>query len=287
VKICAYEAGGRQVAGILAADGAIIRADGADLVTALREGRRLAAAEGARPARGVRLTAPLARPGKIICAGVNYASHQQENPAAVLPDEPFFFAKLPSAIIGPDEPIVIPELSTQLDYEVELAAVIGRPIRNVSPEEALAAVFGYTIINDVSARDIQFKDNQIMLGKGLDTFCPIGPVVVTADEIPDPQDLIVSSYVNGQRRQHESTAGMVFPVADLLSRLSRHITLEPGDVVTTGTPAGVGCFMQPPGLLRPGDLVEVEVTGIGKLSNPVAGPAGSAPASAASAMGPG
>ena len=129
----------------------------------------------------------------------------------------------------------------------------------------------------MSARDVQFRDNQITLGKGADTFCPLGPVIVTADEIPDPQVLTVSSRVNGQLRQQESTAGMIFPLARLLAYLSRYLTLEPGDVVTTGTPAGVGCFMQPPGLLRPGDVVEVAVAGIGTLSNPVLGPEAAGP----------
>lgn len=273
MKICRFEDDGRIGVGIVEADGSIMPADADDLATALRAGHHPSRANGATALTGARMRAPIRNPGKIICAGVNYASHQKENPSAVLPSEPFFFSKLPSAVIGPDEDIVMPELTTELDYEVELAVVIGQRARNLSAAEALQAVFGYTIVNDVSARDIQFRDNQITLGKGADTFCPMGPVIVTADEITDPQSLVLSSYVNGERRQHESASGMLFSVAELLANLSRYITLEPGDVVTTGTPAGVGCFMQPPGLLHPGDLITLEITGIGALNNPVTAPA--------------
>jgi 2-keto-4-pentenoate hydratase/2-oxohepta-3-ene-1,7-dioic acid hydratase in catechol pathway len=270
MKICRYTGADRTRLGILNDDGTITSADRGDLVEALRCGQAPRPAVGSLPVpAGAALLAPVIRPGKIICAGVNYASHQRENPAAVLPQEPFFFAKLPSAIVGPDDPIIIPEPTTQLDYEVELAVVIGRTARHLTSANALSAVFGYTIVNDVSARDVQFRDNQITLAKGADTFCPLGPVVVTADEIPDPQALVLSSYVNGQRRQHESAAGMIFPVAELLAYLTRHVTLEAGDVVTTGTPSGVGCFMRPPGLLHAGDVVELEITGIGTLRNPV------------------
>jgi 2-keto-4-pentenoate hydratase/2-oxohepta-3-ene-1,7-dioic acid hydratase in catechol pathway len=272
MRIARYRSGQRTGLGIQTSDGTILPADADDLMVALRTHRVPQPVPGAAPVTGAQLLAPLPRPGKILCCGVNYASHQQENPAAVLPDEPFFFAKLPSAVIGPGEPVILPEARTELDYEVELAVVIGRQSNGLSEAEALDAVFGYTVLNDISARDVQFRDNQITLGKGADTFCPLGPVIVTADEVPDPQALTVSSSVNGQLRQHESTAGMIFPVARLLAFLSRHITLEPGDVVSTGTPAGVGCFMDPPGLLRPGDQVEVRVDRVGALANPVLGP---------------
>jgi 2,4-diketo-3-deoxy-L-fuconate hydrolase len=272
VRIARYRSGAGEGVGIQAPDGAILPADADDLMEALCANRIPQPVPGAEPVARAQLLAPLQRPGKIVCCGVNYASHQQENPAAVLPAEPFFFAKLPSAVVGPGEPVILPGPQTELDYEVELAVVIGRRARGLSEAEALGAVFGYTILNDVSARDVQFRDNQITLGKGADTFCPLGPVIVTADEIPDPQALIVSSSVNGQVRQQESTAGMIFPVARLLAFLSQNITLEPGDVVSTGTPAGVGCFMNPPGLLRAGDQVEVRVDGIGALANPVQGP---------------
>jgi len=225
--------------------------------------------EGEGPVSGVELVCPVARPGKVLCAGVNYASHKNENPAAVLPKVPFFFSKLPSAVVGPGEPIAMPSPSTQLDYEVELAVLIGQRAKGLSHDNALDAVWGYTVINDVSARDVQFTDNQLTLGKGFDGFCPLGPYVVPASDIPDPQALVVSSWVNGELRQQETTANMLFSVADLLVYVSRFITLEPGDVVTTGTPAGVGYFMEPKGLLQPGDVVDVEVEGIGRLSNTV------------------
>jgi 2,4-diketo-3-deoxy-L-fuconate hydrolase len=226
-------------------------------------------AEGEQLVDGPELLCPLERPGKVLCAGINYGSHKSENPAAVLPEVPFFFSKLASAVIGPGQGITKPQPGTQLDYEVELAVVIGRRAKALNRDEALDAVWGYTVMNDVSARDIQFTDNQITLGKGCDGFCPLGPCVLPASEVPDPQDLIVSSYVNGEKRQKESTANMLFSVAELLAYVSRYITLDAGDVVTTGTPAGVGCFMQPQRWLNPGDIVEVQVDGIGRLSNPV------------------
>jgi 2,4-didehydro-3-deoxy-L-rhamnonate hydrolase len=225
--------------------------------------------EGAEALSRADLLCPVVRPGKVLCTGVNYASHTNENPAAVLPKVPFFFSKLPSAVVGPGEPISMPAPSTELDYEVELAVLIGRRAKGLSVDNALDVVWGYTVMNDVSARDVQFTDNQITLGKGFDGFCPLGPCVVPASDIPDPQALVVRSRVNGELRQQEPTANMLFSVADLLVFVSRFITLEPGDVVTTGTPAGVGYFMKPKGLLQPGDVVEVEVEGIGTLSNTV------------------
>lgn len=220
-------------------------------------------------ADGPERIAPLPSPGKLLFCGLNYASHQQENPAATLPVTPFFFAKLPSAVVGPAATILMPESSTALDYEVELAVVIGRRARHLQAATALDHVFGYTIVNDVSARDIQFTDNQITLGKGYDTFCPMGPELVTADELQDISNLSLSSSVNGERRQSESTSGQLFSVPFLLEFLTRYITLEPGDVLSTGTPAGVGHFMNPPRYLKPGDLVEVSIEGIGTLSNRV------------------
>lgn len=216
-----------------------------------------------------RLLAPIARPGKVLCAGINYLSHKEENPEAVIPTEPFFFSKLPTAVVGPGEPIVLPAPASQVDYEVELAVVIGRRAKGLSEADALAAVFGYTVANDVSGRDVQFRDNQITLGKGFDSFCPLGPLVVTADAVPDPQALLVTTRVNGELRQSSRTDDMVFTVASLLAAVSAHITLEPGDIVTTGTPAGVGTFRTPPVYLAPGDEVQVEVDAIGALTNPV------------------
>ncbi|MES4793138.1 MAG: FAA hydrolase family protein, partial [Chloroflexota bacterium] len=217
----------------------------------------------------VRLLAPIPRPGKILCSGVNYMGHLEENPGATLPETPFFFAKLPSAVIGPGAPIVHPKMTRQLDYEVELAVVIGRALRAAPEAEIIEAIAGYTILHDVSARDVQFKDHQITLGKNFDTFAPMGPCLVTADEIPDPTNLRLRTLLNGQVRQEGSTSDWVFPLPQLLSFLSRVMTLEPGDVVTTGTPAGVGVFRRPPIFLQPGDTVVLEVEGIGRLENPI------------------
>ena len=268
MKIVRYESDGHAGIGIQQADGSVLPTGITDLDEAIRSGQQVVAEEGAAPVAVSRLLAPLSHPRKILCCGVNYTSHKDENPTAVLPAEPFFFSKLPSALIGPDAAIIKPDPSTQLDYEVELAVVIGQRATHLSEEEALSVVFGYTILNDVSARDVQFRDNQITLGKGADTFCPLGPAVVTADELPDPQAVTVSTHVNGQKRQHESTAEMLFPVTRLLAYLTRTLTLEPGDVVSTGTPGGVGYFMTN-GMLEPGDHIEMEITGIGRLANPV------------------
>jgi 2-keto-4-pentenoate hydratase/2-oxohepta-3-ene-1,7-dioic acid hydratase in catechol pathway len=261
-----YEADASAGVGILTDDG-VVPTGQLDLLEALRRGVPLEPRGDA--VADYRLRTPIPRPGKILCCGVNYASHKEENPAAVLPSEPFFFSKLPSAVIGPNEPIVLPAPSSQVDYEVELAMVIGRRGRGLRQDSALDVVFGYTVLNDVSARDVQFKDNQITLGKGLDTFSPVGPCIVTVDEVPDPQRLRVATYVNGEVRQDEPTANMLFSAAQLLEFVSRHITLEPGDIVTTGTPAGVGTFRTPPAYLAPGDVVEVEVDAVGRLRNPV------------------
>jgi 2-keto-4-pentenoate hydratase/2-oxohepta-3-ene-1,7-dioic acid hydratase in catechol pathway len=254
-------------------DGGVAPTGYATLAELLRDGeagleRARAAAERGEATAPGRLGAPH-RPGKMLFCGVNFADHAEENPGAVLPREPFFFSKLPSAIVGPDQPIRIPSPETHTDYEVELAMVIGRRARRLRPEEALDHVFGYTIVNDVSARDVQFTDNQITLGKNPDTFCPLGPEVVTADELPNPSALHVATYVNGEQRQAGATADWLFDVPTLLAFVTRLITLEPGDLVTTGTPAGVAAFRDPPPWLRPGDEVTVEVPEIGRLTNPV------------------
>lgn len=220
----------------------------------------------------VSVRAPIRKPEKILCSGVNYKGHVDENPGAVLPDTPGFFSKLPNAIIGPGDPIVHPKMTTQLDYEVEFAVVIGRRVYKASEDEAIDAVFGYTILHDVSARDVQFKapqNNQITLGKNFDTFCPIGPCIVTADELPDPANVRLRTLLNDQVVQDGSTNEWVFPLPHLLSFLSHVMTLEPGDIVTTGTPAGVGVFRKPQLFMQPGDRVVVEIEGIGRLENSV------------------
>jgi 2-keto-4-pentenoate hydratase/2-oxohepta-3-ene-1,7-dioic acid hydratase in catechol pathway len=195
-------------------------------------------------------------------------SHGDETGLA-LPEAPLLFAKFPTSVVGPGAAIVVPRGSTQVDYEAELGVVIGRRTSDVSTPDALSSVWGYTCVNDVSARDIQFADGQWVRGKSQDTFCPVGPAVVTAEEIEDPQSLEVSCRVNGELRQHASTADMIFGVAELIAYISRGITLEPGDLVATGTPAGVGMSMAPPCYLAAGDVVDVSVSGIGTLRNHV------------------
>ena len=220
----------------------------------------------------VRLLAPIRQPGKILCSGVNYRGHIKENPNAVIPKFPFFFAKLPNTVVGQGDPIIKPAMTEQLDYEVEFAVVIGKRLRGASESEAMRAVWGYTILHDVSARDVQFTDNQITLGKNFDTFAPMGPRIVTADEIPDLSDVKLRTRVNGELLQDGSTSDWVFPLPELLSKLSRVMTLEPGDVVTTGTPAGVGYFRKPQRFLQPGDVATLEIEGIGFLTNTVVEP---------------
>lgn len=235
----------------------------------LPELERIAAGASRADLRGHRLLAPLTRPGKIVAIGLNYASHATEG-SVELPKEPLVFAKFASAIVGPDEPITWdPALSDAVDYEAELAVVIGRRARNVTIETALDHVFGYTCLNDISARDLQFADGQWVRSKSLDTFCPIGPWIVTADEIEDPQALRIECEVSGQVLQSGTTADMVFSVAELIARLSAAFTLEPGDVIATGTPPGVGWFRVPRRMLRDGDDVVVRIGHIGELRNPV------------------
>lgn len=265
MRLVTFESGGRTGVGVRRGD-TIVDTGLADMRDAIRAGAALVV-EGDvvdDPA----LLAPL-RPGKILCSGVNYASHADENPNAVMPTEPFFFSKLPSAVIGPGAPIRIPRETTLTDYEVELAMVIGTRGYRIPEDRALEHVFGWTILHDVSARDVQFKDSQITLGKNPDTFAPLGPEIVTSDELGDWSTLRVSTTLNGAVMQDESTATMLFSPARLLAFLSDLVTLEPGDVVTTGSPAGVGCFRDPPVYLAPGDTVTVSVDRIGDLTNPV------------------
>jgi 2-keto-4-pentenoate hydratase/2-oxohepta-3-ene-1,7-dioic acid hydratase in catechol pathway len=216
----------------------------------------------------VELAAPL-RPGKIIGIGLNYRDHAAETGQS-LPDYPTVFAKFPTSVTGPAGPIRLPAAaSTQVDYEGELGVVIGRCARGVPEQDALRAVAGYLVTNDVSARDVQNRTSQWTLGKSFDTFAPIGPFLVTADEVPDPQALDLSVTVSGAVLQQSSTANMVFPVAALVSLLSDIVTLEPGDLIMTGTPGGVGAARTPQRFLRDGDVVEVAIAGLGALRNPV------------------
>ena len=210
---------------------------------------------------------PIERPGKIICVGLNYRDHAEEQ-GVELPEEPLLFAKWPNALIGPGDPIVIPPLVTRCDYEAELGVVIGERVGRVSKENALEAVRGYVCANDVSARDLQFKDGQWTRGKSVDTFCPVGPLVPAA-EVADPHALRIRAIVSGEVLQDSTTANLIFGVDEIISYASQTLTFEPGDLILTGTPAGVGVFRDPPRLLRPGDEVTIEIEGLGALTNPV------------------
>jgi acylpyruvate hydrolase len=221
----------------------------------------------------VRLAAPVPRPSKIIGIGLNYRDHAAET-GQELPAKPTVFAKFPTTLTGPYDPIVLPALSNSVDYEGELGVVIGRQARFVSEGEALSYVGGYLAVNDVSARDVQGWTSQWTLGKSFDTFAPTGPFLVTAAEVPDPQNLEIETRVNGVVMQHSNTANMVFTVAALVSQLSAVMTLEPGDIIATGTPSGVGAAQDPPRFLRDGDVVEVEIERLGCLRSPVVAAAG-------------
>ena len=211
---------------------------------------------------------PIERPQKIVCIGLNYRDHAEEQ-GTELPAAPLLFAKWPNTLIGPGEPIVIPPITKQVDYEAELGVVIGERVRGASAENALEAVAGFLCLNDVSARDLQFSDGQWVRGKSLDTFCPVGPVFVPAADVPDPQALAIRAVVNGEVLQDSHTSNMIFSVAEIVAHVSRSITLEPGDLIATGTPAGVGAFRDPPVWLEPGDEVTIEIEGLGALTNPV------------------
>ncbi len=211
---------------------------------------------------------PLFKPRNVLCIGLNYKDHAAEG-GVPLPEKPVVFAKLTSCMTGPNVPIVIPPDTQEVDYEAELAVVIGRRCRGVSTSEALDYVAGYTCLNDVSARDFQRGDGQWIRAKSQDTFGPMGPYLVTSDDIPDPQTLPISCSVNGRVLQNSNTKMMIFGVRELIAFISRGITLQPGDVISTGTPHGVGFAQKPPVFLKPGDEVVVEVQGVGRLSNPV------------------
>jgi acylpyruvate hydrolase len=216
----------------------------------------------------VQLGAPVPRPGKLVCIGLNYRDHAAESKMP-LPERPVVFSKFTTSVVGPGDPIVIPPSSQKVDYEAELAVVIGRRIKHGTREEAARAILGYTIVNDVSARDFQFGDGQWQRGKSCDTFAPMGPWIATADEIADPQQLKIGLRVNGRTLQSSNTSQMIFGAVDLVAYVSETITLEPGDVIATGTPSGVGFARQPPIFLAAGDVVDVEIDGLGVLSNPV------------------
>ncbi len=216
----------------------------------------------------IKLLSPVPKPYKLIAVGLNYTDHAHEAGVEV-PPTPIYFAKTPNAATGPYDPIVIPKITEQVDYEAELAVVIGKRGKHIPESAALEYVAGYMAFNDVSARDMQFGDRQWFRGKSCDTFAPMGPYLVTRDEVPEPQSLKIELRLNGRVMQSSNTSQMVFSVARLISFLSKSMTLEPGDVIATGTPAGVGYVRKPPVFLRAGDIVEVDIEGVGTLRNPV------------------
>lgn len=216
----------------------------------------------------ITLEAPVPRPGKIICIGLNYGNHAIES-GMEIPSSPIIFSKFVTSVAAPGSPVIIPPGSRQVDYEAELAVVIGRRARNVSAADAMRYVFGYTNFNDVSARDFQFADGQWQRGKSCDTFAPFGEFIATADEIRDPHELRIQFRLNGETLQDSSTSELIFRIPELIQFLSRSITLEPGDIIATGTPPGVGFARKPPVFMKDGDIAEVEIEGLGVLSNPV------------------
>lgn len=229
------------------------------------------------PLAQVELLAPIPRPRKnIVCLGWNYFDHAKESAAvggrtAEIPEHPVVFTKSVTSVNGPYADIPAqPEVTQQLDWEVELGVIIGSGGRGISEARALEHVFGYTVINDISARDVQFRHKQYFLGKSLDGACPMGPWLVTSDEIADPQNLQLRSWVNGELKQQANTRDMIFSVARTISILSHGMTLEPGDIIATGTPAGVGFARTPPEFMKSGDVVECEVAGIGRIKNRIA-----------------
>ena len=246
-----------------------------ELICAGRKGlaQARAAIKNARsvrhPISKVKLLAPIPKPGKMLFSGLNYKSHINENPQAKFLDDPRFFAKLNNCVIGPGAPILHPGARYQVDYEVELGVVIGTRCHRIDEKDAMGCVFGYTILHDVSARLTQFKDNNETMGKNYDSFAPMGPCIVTADEIPDPSVLGLRTWLNSVLMQDGTNRDWCFPLPRLLAWLAGAMTLEPGDIVTTGTPAGVGYFRKPQVFLAPGDVVRLEIDSIGSLTNPV------------------
>ena len=281
VALAAERLGRGDLAGAASGMLALI-AGGDESLAALAEVVAAAPEEALLPLEPVELLAPIPRPRKnIVCVGRNYAEHAAESLRAIgqevkLPEFPNIFTKAVSAVTGPTSEIVIdPAVSERIDWEVELAVIIGAGGRGIAREEALRHVWGYTILNDVSARDIQNRAGvQWFLGKSLDRSCPIGPWIVTADELRDPTNLRLRLLVNGVVKQEDTTAHMIFDIPTLLADISRGMTLEPGDILATGTPSGVGFARTPPEFLRPGDVMESEIEGIGTMRNQVVGAGG-------------
>src|SRR5450756_859846 len=220
------------------------------------------------PLSEIKPLAPIPRPGKLLCIGLNYSDHAAEIEMKK-PERPILFSKYATCVIGPGDPVVLPTISNQVDYEAELGVVIGKTARKVAVEDALEYVAGYTVFNDVSARDAQLGDGQWVRGKSFDTFAPMGPALVTRDEVPDPHNLNISLRLNGAVMQDSNTRHLIFDVNQLIAFLSQAITLEPGDVIATGTPSGVGMGRKPPVFLKPGDRMVIEIESVGVLDIPV------------------
>ena len=222
-----------------------------------------------RPLAAIKLNPPVIAPGKILAVGLNYAAHAAEQNKKP-PDSPLIFSKNVTALIGLEDEIRLPRISKQVDYEAELAIVIGKEAASVRAGDAFEHIAGYTIVNDVTARDLQSRERQWARAKGLDTFAPCGPWVVTTDEIADPHSLGIELRVNGELRQKSNTSDLIFKIPEVIEFISQDLTLRPGDIISTGTPSGVGVFMQPPVFLKAGDAIEIHIDRIGKLSNSVA-----------------
>jgi 2,4-didehydro-3-deoxy-L-rhamnonate hydrolase len=267
--------GGKEILDLNAADGTLpasmiefLRGNFVERTQALLADTKNRPAKSVVDAVKVRLGAPVPRPGQIVCVGLNYKDHADEQ-GLEYPKAPLLFGKSPMAAAGPNDDVVYPDGVEQLDYEVELGVVIGRTAKKVSAADALKYVAGYCVFHDVSARCCQFGDKQWFRGKSFDTFAPFGPALVTADEVADPHALALSCKVNGEVRQNSNTNKLIHTVDKIIEYITRGITLQPGDVIATGTPSGVGVFLKPPRLLKKGDLVELEVQGLGKITNKI------------------
>jgi len=245
-----------------------IIAGGSDAMDGVRRYLGSPGAGAAVDPAGLRYLSPIPRPPKLICIGLNYRDHAEESKLAI-PEVPTVFCKFATAVTGHGQPVVLPKNSVKPDYEAEFAVVIGKGGRHIAEQDWAQHVFGYTILNDVSARDFQMATSQWMIGKTFDTFAPIGPVVVTADEIEDPHNLRISLLLNGELLQDSNTSNLIFRIPALIAHLSSVFTLEPGDIIATGTPAGVGFARKPPRWLRPGDQMVTRIEGIGELHNPI------------------
>jgi len=281
MRFVTFESGGKARAGMLTTDDLVVDLSAAgfssilELIEAGAEGRAKAeafaagaATENKHALKAVKLLAPIPRPRKLICVGLNYRDHAAET-GSQIPDVPTIFNKFATAVIGPGDDIVLPKVSKSPDYEAEFAFVIGTGGRHIAARDWQKQMFGYTMINDVSARDYQRATTQWLMGKTFDTFAPMGPWIVTADEIADPHNLDIQLEIDGEILQNSNTRELIFKIPELIAFLSSVFTLEPGDIVSTGTPAGVGVARNPQRFLRPGEEVTVRIPGIGELVNPV------------------